>query len=278
MSEASLVRSYEGKKLATVYHKYRPNYPDVVKETILNLMQKSDKTGKYGRMLDVGCGSGQATHMFAPHFESVLGIDISIEQIQAAKNNNFNQNVEFQVVSENLFPLQDDSVELVVCATAAHFLDLNIFVNECNRVLVDGGIVAIFMLLPAEIRLENVQTCLKEEFYSFLMQYFKSIKCHPKNVLCFDGYEMLFGQINNSTKRVIRDISVEKEVTMQDFKRLWSTAGEYQRLMEKEKPQVDPLDVFIAQLKAALGVEDAEDDEIKIFVTSKYPLIILNKE
>lgn len=35
--------------------------------------------------VDVGCGSGQSTHVLASRFEKVVGTDISKAQIEAAK-------------------------------------------------------------------------------------------------------------------------------------------------------------------------------------------------
>lgn len=46
--------------------------------------------------VDVGCGSGQCTDLFAPHFKQVLGTDVSAAQINAAKAQEHPSNVEFQ--------------------------------------------------------------------------------------------------------------------------------------------------------------------------------------
>jgi len=46
--------------------------------------------------LDVGCGNGQSSDIFAPHFRRVLGTDVSSAQIQEARKLRHPPNVEFQ--------------------------------------------------------------------------------------------------------------------------------------------------------------------------------------
>ena len=52
--------------------------------------------------VDVGCGSGQSTRPLAPHFEKVIGIDVSEAQIAAARQTDNPSNVEYRYES-NIF-------------------------------------------------------------------------------------------------------------------------------------------------------------------------------
>ena len=45
--------------------------------------------------VDVGCGSGQSTTILAPHFDKVVGLDISAAQIDEANKKEKPGNVEF---------------------------------------------------------------------------------------------------------------------------------------------------------------------------------------
>ena len=46
--------------------------------------------------LDFGCGSGQCTDLLAPHFKRILATDISIAQIEMAKNLEHPPNITFE--------------------------------------------------------------------------------------------------------------------------------------------------------------------------------------
>ena len=50
-------------------------------------------------VVDIGCGSGQSTSVFAAHFTKALGVDPSEGQIKFAIEKNKCANVEFQVIS-----------------------------------------------------------------------------------------------------------------------------------------------------------------------------------
>lgn len=56
---------------ASYYARYRPPYPDAFFRHVVARF-RLDGTG---RLLDLGCGTGQLTIPFAPHFAEVVGID-----------------------------------------------------------------------------------------------------------------------------------------------------------------------------------------------------------
>ncbi|XP_077965572.1 putative methyltransferase DDB_G0268948 [Styela clava] len=134
---------FNGEYITKFYVQHRPSYPSFISEVIMKYIHKqkdnNSENGRLKKMLDVGCGAGQSTHMFASYFESILGIDVSDSQIKHAKEHNPNKNVEFRLVRDNFFPVEDESVDLVTCAMAIHWLDLTTFETECYRVLKPRG-------------------------------------------------------------------------------------------------------------------------------------------
>ncbi|XP_077971594.1 putative methyltransferase DDB_G0268948 [Styela clava] len=140
---SALLRFFEGRKIAKFYDKNRPPYPSIVSNAIMKYVhsktESNIKGSKLCKMLDVGCGGGQSIHSFAEYFDSLLGIDISEAQIDFAKEHNSFKNVDFRVVNNNLFPVEDETVDLVTCASTAHWLNVATFEKECNRVLKTGG-------------------------------------------------------------------------------------------------------------------------------------------
>ena len=94
-------------------------------------------------MVDIGCGSGQSTATFAPHFTQAVGIDPSECQIQLARETNELPNIEFRVGTAERLPFPEESVSLVSAMCAAHWFHLPKFYSERHRVLQAGGIIAM---------------------------------------------------------------------------------------------------------------------------------------
>ncbi|MBI2024949.1 MAG: class I SAM-dependent methyltransferase [Candidatus Harrisonbacteria bacterium] len=69
------------KGAARDYAKYRPGYP---KEFFDQVIQRFNLDGK-GRLLDLGCGTGQIAIPLAPHFEEVVGLDVDADMLAVGK-------------------------------------------------------------------------------------------------------------------------------------------------------------------------------------------------
>jgi len=99
--------------------------------------------------LDVGCGSGQATKVLAPHFDQVLGTDISSTQISQAQAANRVDNISYRVARAEDTSLPSGSYQLVIGVSACHWFDLPAFYAEAGRLLTPGGALAMVGHRPA---------------------------------------------------------------------------------------------------------------------------------
>ncbi|XP_024403115.1 uncharacterized protein [Physcomitrium patens] len=96
---------------------------------------------------DVGTGSGQAAVQLADHYEKVVATDASKQQIQQAAQR---PNITYAVTNPHLTEEEvrtlvgdAETVDLVVCAQALHWFDLDNFYGHVKRVLRrPGGIIA----------------------------------------------------------------------------------------------------------------------------------------
>lgn len=134
---------------AASYALYRPTYTSDVANVIVGKLRKTlPVQDKWDRLLDVGCGSGQSTRLFMPHFRRILAIDTSSNQIAEAKKKlaaSAAGQVRFEVgVAEDFAGVDSCSLDLIVAGQAAHWFDLPKFLSECSRTLVPGGLVALF--------------------------------------------------------------------------------------------------------------------------------------
>lgn len=77
----------------------------------------------------------------AKHFERIIATDGSAEQIAHAISA---PNVEYRVATAEASGLPDRSVHLVTAAQALHWFDFDRFYAEVRRVVVPGGIIAVW--------------------------------------------------------------------------------------------------------------------------------------
>lgn len=91
-------------------------------------------------VLDIACGSGYGSQMLAKSAQKVFGVDISEDSIQYAKKHYSSDNVEYRVGDATMIPLDDASVDAVVCfETIEHIQDYRKFLQEIKRVLRPEG-------------------------------------------------------------------------------------------------------------------------------------------
>ncbi|MBC8495551.1 methyltransferase domain-containing protein [archaeon] len=98
-----------------------------------------------GTVLDVGCGTGQATIFFAEKGYDVTGLDVSQEMIDIAKVKCASfSNVSFKLDSFEKADILKGSLDIVLSGMAWHWVDSNTRYEKIYRSLKDGGIVALF--------------------------------------------------------------------------------------------------------------------------------------
>ncbi|MEM9531065.1 MAG: class I SAM-dependent methyltransferase [Pseudomonadota bacterium] len=116
------------------YAQFRPTYPAALAKSLAALPH-SQKTA-----LDAGCGTGQLTALLANAFEQVVGIDPSASQLAHAVQR---RNIRYREQEAENSGLPEASVDLVVAAQAAHWLDLNRFYAEVRRIGTPGAVIAL---------------------------------------------------------------------------------------------------------------------------------------
>lgn len=123
-------------KIAKQYKAYRPTYPKVLVDKIL------ENTRNREVYVDVACGSGQLTALMAPYFARAVGVDKAGGQIAQAISDELMSRIEFVEGDAHKIPMESESADLLTCAQALHwFLEDNTF-SEFGRVLKRGGIFA----------------------------------------------------------------------------------------------------------------------------------------
>ncbi|OJJ88365.1 uncharacterized protein ASPGLDRAFT_41931 [Aspergillus glaucus CBS 516.65] len=135
------------------YRQGRPSYPASLTEIIYSYRRRHPKAG-WVRLVDVGAGSGVAATNFMTDFQTIHNSDPSPwneEQARAflsewAQQHTLNPFLEYSQSSgeKAYFQTGEQSADLVICATAAHFMHPDGLVDSIGRMLRPGGTLAIF--------------------------------------------------------------------------------------------------------------------------------------
>lgn len=116
------------------YAHFRPEYPDALAHWL------AAESPDPALAVDVGCGNGQLTLQLARHFDRVLGLDPSAEQLAHAAPH---PHVAYAHATAEQLPAEDGSASLVAAAQAAHWFDLPRFYAEVRRISKPGAVLAL---------------------------------------------------------------------------------------------------------------------------------------
>jgi SAM-dependent methyltransferase len=120
---------------AREYARYRPEYPDELFQYLASISPECELAW------DCGTGNGQAAIGLIRYFARVVATDASAEQIAQAHQHD---RITYQVARADQVALRTACVDLVTAAVAVHWFDLEAFYAEVRRVLMPGGVLAVW--------------------------------------------------------------------------------------------------------------------------------------
>ena len=126
---------------ALLYDEVRPGYPEELFDDVVEL----SGIPPGGRILEIGCGTGQATLPFARRGYRVLCVELG-ENLAAVARRNLAPYPRAEVRTGDFesFPLPEGAFDLAVSATAFHWLDPALAYPKTARALRPGGAIALF--------------------------------------------------------------------------------------------------------------------------------------
>ena len=127
-------------KTAADYDAVRPGYPVGMYEDLINYTRLSSAA----HILEIGCGSGQATLPLAQLGYRITAVDISsrLTALARIKLVPFN-GVRIVTTSFEEFDEANESFDLVMAATAMHWIDPAVRYHKTAELLKDDGVIAI---------------------------------------------------------------------------------------------------------------------------------------
>lgn len=121
--------------VAASYREFRPRYPPALFEWLAAVSPAR------ARAVDLGCGTGQASVALAAHFDEVIGLDPSAEQVARAEPH---PRVRYAVAPAEATGLPAEHAELVTAAQAFHWFDPGRLAPELERIARPGAVFAAF--------------------------------------------------------------------------------------------------------------------------------------
>ncbi|WP_419886335.1 class I SAM-dependent methyltransferase [Paenibacillus sp. B-A-8] len=149
------------KGTAVYYSEYRPQYPSSL---IRFLIQQFSLNGE-GRLLDLGCGTGQLALRFSDWFEEMIGVDTESEMLDEA--NRLSKihrvdNVSWRLGRAEELLSEWGSFRLTILAKAFHWMDRASILEILYHSLDDNGGLAIIDTFNVEQEPLSWQLKVKE--------------------------------------------------------------------------------------------------------------------
>lgn len=133
-------------EMADLYNEIRPNYPESLVDAIITL----SGIPQGGRILEIGCGTGQATESFARRGYAMVAVELG-ERLAAFAAQNLKAYPKVTVVNASFedWPLEKKAFDLVISADAFHWIPPQIGYPKIAQALKETGAAALFWNLPA---------------------------------------------------------------------------------------------------------------------------------
>ena len=128
-----------------------------------NLILEAAAVSEGMRVLEIGCGTGLFTSMFAKTGARIVSIDVSPALLEKAIARDLGERVEFRVDDAEDLSLASESFDAVTGSSVLHHLDLDAAIGEVHRVLKPGGrmVFAEPSMLNPQIALQRTIPALR---------------------------------------------------------------------------------------------------------------------
>jgi SAM-dependent methyltransferase len=131
---------YEDEGFAGIYDRYRPSPPEALIDILL-LLAGGERAE---RVVDLGAGTGLSTRAWSSHATEVVGIEANPAMVEQARRATTSPNVRYVERFAGETGLAAESVDIVTCAQAFHWMEPSLVLTEAARILRRGGIFAAY--------------------------------------------------------------------------------------------------------------------------------------
>ena len=245
---------------AASYKSYRPDYAQSLYDTILEYHGRSERD----LALDVATGTGQAALRLVEEFKKVIAIDASNAMLGNAQKH---ERIDYRFGTAEKLPIDDESVDFISVAQAAHWFDMPAFYKEAKRVLKPNGTLAIWGYRNAYVTNFDAET---NEYLSSLLENHVHVtlgifwdRGREKLDRMYADDEFKMDGIFDCTQRVLSPLPESQSAPSTPFMhRSWNadrigdylkTWSAYKHFLERSQSSEDPVDTLVARIEARVG-------------------------
>lgn len=123
-------------------------------------------------ILDIGCGNGALLKELSSRVESGVGVDVSEQLIEQAKQQNgASGNLDFKTIDGPTLPFEAHSFDVVVSLLSFRYLDWDPMMIEIERVLKPQGKLMIVDMVTAPVQLNEWPAFVRCKVQQYLDRY-----------------------------------------------------------------------------------------------------------
>ena len=128
-------------------HKFNPTRIAFIREKIINhfdIAKDEKKPFKNINLLDIGCGGGLLSEPMAKLGANVTGLDVVEKNIKTASTHAKNQGLKINYSHSTVEKIseKDEKFDVILnMEVIEHVSDVNLFINSCNKILSENGIM-----------------------------------------------------------------------------------------------------------------------------------------
>lgn len=192
-------------KVADLYDKYRPNYPN---ELITDIVKKC-KLDPDAIIADIGAGTGILTRKLLEQRKKIIAIEPDDDMREILVDNfRDNNNLKIMATSAEDTKIPSNTIDLITVAQAFHWFAIEEFRKECERILKPQG--NIFILWNKINMEDEIVKQMKEIDYKYTQQY-KEIKSVLEKEKMEHAINIFFKDKEYEEIVVRNDIQYDKE-------------------------------------------------------------------
>lgn len=130
------VRRFMG--FADTYNAHRPQPPGI----IADILTQMAAVPRPHLVVDLGCGTGLSTRLWAQRGEQVIGVDPSADMLDQARRQTAASNVTYRTGLSHGTGLEAGCADIVTCSQSLHWMEPQATFVEAARILRPGGVFA----------------------------------------------------------------------------------------------------------------------------------------
>lgn len=219
---------------AAAYAVYRPHYPAALFDWLTSVAPNRECAW------DCATGSGQAAIDLAEHFAHVVATDPSTAQLAHATPS---PRVSYAAMPAERAALANRSMAIVTVAQALHWIDRPSFYVEARRILVPGGVLAVWSYGLGKFGEPAIDGAIARFYGTTVGPYWP-----PERVVVDEGYESIEFPFEGLTAP---PLAMEASWTLAQLAGYLSTWSAVRRA--RTTTGIDPLPGFLAELSPLWG-------------------------